>query len=322
MGLGNYAGGWGAVEDDDNYDDARGNGDSGGGISREKRLYRFRFSVPEPKPKPGSDGRIRKPNLVNPGTPATKRVLFLSGEPYTMYEHGSYKVPNFYDIMGELTAACLAKNFKMECGLCKDKQWPYFIGFFSVIDMGQVERIDGKVKLHHDFWEDKYGERHYRMFQNCLLGAKKGSTDKPGVLRTLLYETKILVDEGKLDDMDLSGTVWDTTRMGAKSAAVGDSWRFVRKLERSEIEGYLVQFGAEKEELDLSVPVLDIESPGTALYVNPEVNSKKMARLVGLDSGGSQNHGTGGQSQVSGAGFDESDNGSDSGPDDDSDIPF
>ena len=322
MGLGNYAGGWGAVESDD-YDDARGNGSdgsSGGGISREERLYRFRFSVPEPNPKPGKDGRIRKPNLVNPGNPATKRVLFLTGDPYTIYEHGSYKVPNFYDVMGEWTAACLKRNnLSEECPLCKDKMWPYFIGFFSVIDMGQIERIDGKIKLHHESWQDKDGNVHYRRFQNCLLGAKKGSQDKPGVLRTLLYEVKILVDEGKLDEISLAGTVWDTTRMGSKSAGVGDSWRFVKRLERDEMEDYLVKFGAEKDEIDLSIPVLDIEEPGTALYVDPNSHYNKLKRLVGGDMGGgwsNQSGGDRGQSQVSGAGF---------GPDgtgDDSDIPF
>ena len=314
MGLGKYAGNWQGVDDYDDYgnSDSRGRGNSDGGMSDAEKLYKFRFSVPEPKPDLLKYSK-KKPNLVNPGQAATKRVLFLSGGPYCIYEHGLWQVNRAFDVMGAFTATCLLKNQLHEsCSLCKNKRYPYFIGFFSIIDMGQVEYINRKVKLYHEYWEDRDGNRHYRRFQNCLLGAKRGSQDKPGVLKTLHHEMNQLRNQHGWED--LSGTVWDTTRLGKKSAAIGDSWRFVRRLESSEIEDYLVTFGAKKDEINSAIPVLDINAPGTALYVDPESYAKKVDSL--FFSGGVQsrsgNSDTRRPAQSAGAGF----------TGDDEDIPF
>jgi hypothetical protein len=192
--------------------------------------------------------------------------------------------------------------------------------------MGQVEYIQGKVKLHHEFWEitsgERRGDRYYKRFQNLLLGAKRGSNDKPGVLKTLHYEMNQLRERNGWED--LTGTVWDTTRMGKKAAAVGDSWRFVRRLEPDQIEEYLVTFGAKPEELDLSIPPFDFELPDSPFYVDPEPYSRKVSALFGGHNGGYRNgceddRGSGrGPAKVSGAGFGSF---SGSGPDDD-DIPF
>lgn len=315
MGLGNVASGWKDVDGYDDYGDSKGGGggDSGGGMSKEERLYKFRFSIPEPDPDLRKYPK-KKPNLVLPGEPATKRVLFLSGSPYCIYEHGLWKVDNAYNVMGGYVATCLVKNQLHEsCELCDNKRFPYFIGFFSVIDMGQVEYIDRKVKLHHEFWTGDNGERHFRRFQNCLLGAKRGGRDKPGVLKTLQYEMSQLRNQYGWED--LTGTVWDTTRMGKKSAGVGDSWRFVRRLERNEIEDYLIRFGAEKDELDLSVPTLDLGAPGSALYIDPESYAAKVARLFGgggsqqqsMDWGNRQSNGERQRGEATGAGFGGSD---------------
>lgn len=323
MGLGNYASGWGAVDeaDDDYNSDAMGNGsDSDNRMSDAERLYRFRFSVPEPSPDP----RKRQQNMVCHGEPATKRFLFLSGDPFCVWEHALWRVDRALAVMGGFNAICLKKNGLFgRCPTCEDKRYASFVGFFSGIDMGQVEYIDGKVKLHHEYWEDRKGERHYRKFQNCLLAAKRGSRDKPGVLKTLQREKNILMQEKGIED--LTGTVWDTTRPGKKSAAIGEHWRFVRKLAPDEIEEYLISFGADKSELDLRVPVFSFEDPASPFHIEPERYAEKMGYLFGGDNGGwGNNNGqrSGGgwrpdsrpQGQASGASYEQS------GQDDD--IPF
>jgi len=330
MGIGNHSRGWGHVDGEDEYSGG-GKGGDGGGLTQEERLYRFRFSIPEPNPKPGKDGKIRRPNLVKPGSPATKRVLFLDGVPYSFFEHSLWNMRDVYSVMGAFTAPCLKRNtfrnedgslFDKGCPVCHEKggnRFPAYAGTFTVIDMGQVEYIDGKVKLHHEPWENDKGERFYRKFQKVLLTAKRGSNDNPGPLKMLHFEMETLRREQGIDD--LSGTVWDTTRMGKRSHGVGDKWRFVRKLNgEAEIRDYLVRFGAEEENLDLEIPVLDLEEPGTVFYVDPQKMYDKMCRLVGW--GGSQSSERQ-RGEASGAGFDGEEDSS-GGPEDDGqqDIPF
>jgi len=330
MGLGNYTDGWGAVDDYENNEDARGNSGNGegGGISEADRLYKFRFQIPEPDPKPDAGGKIKRPNLVNPGKAATKRVLFLKGVPYTMFEHSYWKMHGAFELMNAYTGACLKKNKgiegwdpNMDCPMCAKNggdRYPYFIGFFPIIDMGQVEYASDGLKLHHDFWVNKDGQRFERPFQKQLLGAKYGSNDKPGVLKTLKFEMEQLKREHGWND--LTGTVWDTTRMGKKSPSVGDSWRFVKRLDPSEFEDYLVSFGANRDELNIEVPILGLDKQGSALYVDPDIHYEKLSKLVGWGAQRSDNN----RATTEGAGFgrEEDARGGPQVPPDDNDIPF
>ena len=117
------------------------------------------------------------------------------------------------------------------CPLCEPNGgdlFAYTIGFFPVIDMGQVVYDQGKYKLLHETWTSSRGNTFERKFQRLLLGAKRGSQDKPGVLKTLQFQMQKLQDRHGWKD--LTGTVWETTRNGSKDAQDGNSWEFIEKV--------------------------------------------------------------------------------------------
>lgn len=170
---------------------------------------------------------------------ATKRVMFLDGNPFCFYEHGLYSVNKSKD-----SVTCLKKNGIDEgkgCPLCEAEMWPSFIGYFSVIDMGDVTRkSDGSVKL--TGWTSKKGVTY--QFGKSLFGAKRGGADKPGVLKKL---QRLSQKHGG----DLTGTVWDIYRSGAKVESVGDEFEFVEKVSVKDFKDYFIDLGAADNLLDL-----------------------------------------------------------------------
>jgi len=290
----------------DGNDDYSG-GDGGGGMSENDKLYRYRFSIPTPAGKP------KQPNLV-PGKPATKRVLILDDPPFCLYEHSLYSYPGAWKLLGTFVAICLKRNGLHEegCPLCDDQAFPSFTGYYPVIDMGQVEYVGGEARLHHETWTDKDGETHERSFQRKILGAKRGSDDKPGVLRTLQLQTE-------RRGGSLKGTIWDVTRGGVKSAAVGDAWEYVDKILPQDFHAYLVGLGANKETLNVDPPVFYSEG-GSGIEdglfnIDADDYRNKLVRIA--DQGGDeprQVNQQGGSAQASGAGFGPNGN--------DDDIPF
>jgi hypothetical protein len=168
---------------------------------------------------------------------ATKRVLFLDSEPFCLYEHSLYSINKSKD-----QVTCLKKNgIGDQCPLCDAESWPSFVGHFSVIDMGDVTNTKGGVTL--SGWTSKKGVTY--QFGKSLLGAKRGGKDKPGVLQKL----KRLA--AKYDN-DLSGTVWDVYRSGAKVESVGDEFEFVEKVKKADWKNYLIGLGANEKYLDLT----------------------------------------------------------------------
>ena len=168
----------------------------------------------------------------------TKRVMFLDSEPFCFYEHGLWAITKNAD-----KAVCLKKNgIEDRCPLCEAELWPSYTGYFSVIDMGDVKEVDGEVVL--EGWTSNKGITY--QFGRKLLGAKRGSQDKPGTLRML--QRKAMKVGG-----DLTGCVFDVYRTGAKSASVGDEWEFVQKVEPDDIKGYLLELGAKAEYLETDV---------------------------------------------------------------------
>lgn len=319
MGIGSYSQGWDGLDD---YDDGGngGGGNSGGGMSDNERLYKYRFSVPEP-----SGGK--KPNLV-PGKPAVKRVLFLSGLPFRIFEHGLFQIRDAYNVLGSFTAICLGKNGLLtgelegqQCPMCAKNggdNYPYHIGFFPVIDMGQVEFKNGKMNLHHETFETSSGKVYERAFQRVLLGAKRGSRDKPGILQLLFGKQEELKAEHGIPD--LTGTVWHTRRSGQKEAAVGGDWEYRERVLPEDFEQYLVGHGADPTKLQLNIPDFTNAS-GTGIFdINPVVYYHKLSQLVGWESGSprsSENGGAArGKSRVAGAGW-----GDDAPPPTDRDAP-
>ena len=302
MGLGNYSKGWGSDNDYDDYSRS-GSGDGNGGgnqLSENKRLYRFRFSVPTP------EGTAKQPNLT-PGRPAKKRVLFLDGEPFVVREHSFWtpdgRFRDAYKTIGAFTAVCLEANqLYKECPLCAPNGgdlYSYSIGFFPVIDMGQVFYEQKKLTLFHETWTNRHGKEYERKFQRVLLGAKKGSQDKPGVLKVLQFKMQELQDRNGWKD--LTGTVWDTTRTGGQAAIVGDNWDFVERVLPEDWEEYLVRHGAESEYLNLEVPEYSNERDGVFDF-DVKRYYDKLATLVGWNAP-SQNQQQRQSARTDGAGY-------------------
>lgn len=258
MSLG-FQTGWG------NYNSGNDDGgDSGGKMPERERLYRYRFKVPDPSKNP-----------LREGDRATRRVLFLTGEPIHVYEHNLYK----FESTKDFTSICLKQNnIHPECPICSEDggaQKPSCIGFFVVVDMGQVERNGDKIQLYHDFKKLDNGEKKWYRFQKRLLGARKGGSDKPGMLQNLQFEAQQCGG-------NLQYTVWDATRSGKKVESIGDSYRFVGKLKEEQVRQYLLKWGANEDEIDLSVPDLigTKDNPGP-FFVEPVQYYNKLAKIVG-----------------------------------------
>lgn len=307
-GLGSYSRGWGGADD---YDSQGSGGDSDGSkMTEEERLFKYRFNIPSP------EGTDKKPNLVNPGKPATKRILILDGEPFCLHEHSLFNFKDAWRTLGSFTAICLEKNQLHEkgCPLCAKNggdDFPAFTGFFPVIDMGQVRYLGaGKVELVHEYWMNSKDEKQYRSFQKLILGAKRGSQDKPGVLKTLQFQ---MDKRGG----DLTGTVWDVTRTGKKAAAVGDSWDFVEKILPSDFRDYLIGEGADENSIDVEIPNWHDGNYNNGIFdIDAESYYKKLAQIVGW---GSSDAKVRKESRAEGASFGGGEPG---GFCDDDDIPF
>jgi len=203
-----FSGGFGGNEWDDPFEGA----DSGSGQSNEEKYGPRKFWMP---------------------SGATKRVMFVDGSPFALYEHGLYALNKSKD-----NVTCLKKNGMDDgkgCPLCENEMWPSFVGYFTVIDCGDVaRRADGSVKL--SGFTGKTGKVY--QFQKSLLGAKRGGKDKPGVLQKL---RRLASKHGD----SLAGTVWDVYRSGAKVESVGDEWEFVEKVKPSDYGSYLAGLGAQ-----------------------------------------------------------------------------
>jgi hypothetical protein len=286
MGIGSYSKGWGSQDDYDDYRRDGENRDNGGGsqLTENERMYRFRFSVPTP------EGTEKQPNLT-PGRPAKKRVLFLDGEPFKLREHGLWtpdgRFRDAYRTIGANTAVCLEANkLYKECPVCAPNGgdlYAYSIGFFTVIDMGQVLYEDGHLSLLPEVRTSRRGKEYEIKFPRVLLGAKQGSQDKPGVLKTLQFKMRELQDRHGWKD--LTGTVWDTTRTGKKAASVGDSWEFIERVLPEDWEEFLVRHGADPEHLNLTVPEYSNDQDGIFDFDVKEYY-KKLRLLVGWDAPG------------------------------------
>lgn len=255
--LGNYGSvGWDLPEDDGS------SGEGGGRFTSEETLYRFRFRMEDAAKNPIIKGR-----------PVRHRVLFLNGEPFKSFEHSLYKLHNR---MGHFTSPCLRRNKldKRGCPLCEHHNKPYFIGMFGVIDLGQVEfGPKQEIKLHHRTWTNRNGEVMVNAFPRLILGAKLGSQENPGVLKTLLWEAE---ERGN----DFEGTIWDTTRKASKDAAVGTEWDYIDRIAPEEYVNYLEKYGADPEKLDIE----PITNWGEICKPLPY---EQLAQMVGMESSAS-----------------------------------
>ena len=306
MGLGNYAKrGW---PDDEDYKKNTGGGGSGGGdggdggMTLEERLYKFSFQIPTPEK-----------NEIRPDKSATKMLLFLDGIPCRVHEHELYhaKKQGLLRHQGNrYTSLCLTKNSidQRGCPLCDElDDWARYKGFFSVIDMGQVEftedgeYVTGPFNLHHRYWLNKDKEKQFVSFERMLLDAKAGSEDKPGVLRDLQGQSE-------RRGGDLAGTVWHVTRGGKLSPKCGEGWDYIERIDLAEADQYLRKFGANPADLD------NLEAVDYMNVLVPQSYEDMAYMINGAKDGGSNG------ARSEGAGWDGNKQGN-KGPDDD-DIPF
>jgi len=197
----------------------------------------------------------------------TKRIMFLDEDPFTFHEHGLWGV-NKDSRRKEI---CLVKNkIAKECPLCDAEHWPSFIGYLTVIDMGDV--VPGKKKGTTELqgWTNDQGQTF--QFGRKLFGAKRGGKDKPGVLLKL----------GRLNEKKngLRGTVWDIYRSGQKVESVGDDFEFVEKVDPENWQEYLINLGANPEFLSLEV----IDYNNTFTPSTPEQLGALLGNKVAADS--------------------------------------
>lgn len=279
--------GWDNIPDDD--ESSGGGSGSGGGMSMEERLYKYRFKIVDPASNP-----------IEKERPATHRILMLSDAPYRIWEHNLYNIKTSH-----FTCICLDKN-KLDdrpCPICDKKgadRRPYYVGFFSVIDMGQITWRDNRFYLRHRKWTDKNNEVHEDAFPRVLLAARRGSVDKPGVLKTLQWEVERPEMGGSL-----AGTIWDVTRNGKKVESCGDKWHFVKKIERKDFKEYLTRLDADPEKLQLEP--IDLLTPGeSGRAVLEPLPYSEMAEMVGWKS---QSVNTRQGGRVEGAGYADGDSG-------------
>tara|TARA_Y100000310_G_scaffold206421_1_gene206837 strand:- start:2022 stop:2804 length:783 start_codon:yes stop_codon:yes gene_type:complete len=166
----------------------------------------------------------------------TKRVIFLGNAPFTFWQHSLWEITR----SGKDREVCLKKNrIGNECPLCDKEMWPSMIGYFTVIDMGDVKR-DSEGKLTLEGWTSDRGVTY--QFGKKLLGAKRGGRDKPGVLKKI---ARLAERHGG----DLTGCVFDIYRSGNKVESCGDEWDFVEKVNPSSIADYLKHNGASDEDV-------------------------------------------------------------------------
>jgi len=141
------------------------------------------------------------------------RLLFLDDDPTGAWEHG-------FNMNGKWGhhEFCLTKNKLGErCPICDsgDKMWPYFIGFFTVINLTP--------------WFTKKDNKEICLTRE-VFGARMGSKEKPGILKKI---ERMKASEGRL-----KGCIYEAYRSGKKTESVGDEFKLVEKIDISEIEKY------------------------------------------------------------------------------------
>ena len=184
----------------------------------------------------------------------TKRIFFLDGMPMVFWEHNMYAVTR----SSKDHEVCLKRNkiSSRGCPICKaitkdgKNPWPSLIGYFSVIDCGDVD-IDDHGETILTGYTVKDGT--VIQFQRKLYGAKRGGKDKPGVLKKLQRLVK------KHAGNDLTGTVWDVYRSGEKTENVGDEFTFIAKIPRDQWLDYLVEMGADRERVEKVLEPVDYD---------------------------------------------------------------
>jgi len=210
------------------WDDTEPTDDGGGGDGQRYAPRRFWI------PKPAEDGKQ-----------FTKRVMFIDSTPFCFFEHSLFKITN----STKDRCICLEKNGLDErgCPVCDKDLWAYYIGYFSVINMGDV-RLNGS-DLTLEGWTNPKNDKLFQ-FGREALGAKRGGKDKPGMLQ----EWKRQIDRR---GGDIVGCVFDLTRSGKLVETTGDRVEFIERVPPEKWEEYFKALGSDETENDLILEPID-----------------------------------------------------------------
>jgi hypothetical protein len=172
-----------------------------------------------------------------------RRLLFVSAQPFCLYLHDTYKVTGHGDLI-----VCPEKNGidRSGCCWCQANQWAAFMGVFTVVDMGLVERevvngVNTKVLRPHRGIKDP--SKSYQ-FNKKLLIARRGSKEKPGILIKLKNYSE---DHGD----SMMGLIYDVRREGELSEGIGNDYQFVEKVAPEDLKKYLIGLGADPAKLSV-----------------------------------------------------------------------
>jgi hypothetical protein len=158
----------------------------------------------------------------------TKRIVMLDDTGFMFWEHGLYSLTKKVSDR----EICLLKNkIADNCPLCEagehDKElrlWPSFVGIFTVLDCGTVTLNPTTKKTTLEGFKSKKGKIY--QFDKKILRAKKGSTEKPGMLPYIRRKKDARGGS-------LLGTVWDCYRAGDKTDSIGGDWEYVTTIDVS-----------------------------------------------------------------------------------------
>jgi len=186
----------------------------------------------------GGDGSKVLDFFVPPGM--TKRLCFVDDMPFSYWEHSLYAITK----QAKDNDVCLKLNkIHPRCTLCEVKIpnvkdpskphrcWNSYVGKYTVIDFGEVVRDpDTGEMLDLKGWENNQGRLY--QFGRKLLTARKGSEEKPGMLKKIRQWRNI-------HGQNLVGTVWDCTRHGKKEETIGTDWQYVTRLPMEDLDTFL-----------------------------------------------------------------------------------
>jgi len=196
----------------------------------------------------------------------TRRILMLEDAPFGAHMHPLY----FWNHSFE-NVVCLKKEGLGDCPICNSgevKEYPRFIGHYSIIDMGEVIVNDetGDIDL-LGYTSDK-GVTY--QFQRKIIPAKLGTKNKEGVLKK--FQRMNLKKQG------LKWTVWDVYRGGTKEASIGSEFEFIMKLDTADaVESYLRSWGCDVDIPEFSIlpfNFMELLAPWSEEQLQNIVNSK------------------------------------------------
>lgn len=186
----------------------------------------------EPPESFGGDSESFAPRRLYVGIGSTKRVLVVDDVFFRFWEHSLYKATG----KAKDKCLCLERNDldQRGCPPCDDDMYPAYVGYLTVIDLGDVKYTDEGPELHG--WTSSKDVLY--QFERRAAGFKRGGKDKPGMMQEI---RRLRQARGG----SLVGCIYDVHRSGKLVETVGDKWSFVEQFPTKKIT---VKVDGEKKE--------------------------------------------------------------------------